>query len=181
MEEEMNSGFIYHARCLLRSKKDGEIGGKQMAKRINYMKKNHVTCQIYTLFYVELRCWNWILKTLYIINTFQASSVWGFLLRPVLIPQKSNKQFVHDVWSHFNLILVRIKLGVCGENQRGKRRKEKQNINHSFHFSYSVKEPHDEGLRGQPENTSVAKWGEKNTHEEFSYPLRLTVLGRRVK
>lgn len=78
VEEEMNFGFIYHALCLLRSKKDGEKRGKQMAKRINYMKKNHVTCQIYTLFYVELRCWNWILKTLYIINTFQTSSVWGF-------------------------------------------------------------------------------------------------------
>ena len=146
VEEEMNSGFIYHARCLLRSKKDGEIeggGGEQMAKRINYMKKNHVTCQIYALFYVELRCWNWILKTLYIINTFQASSVWGFLLRPGLMPQKSNKQFVHDIWSHFNLALVRIYLGVPSDWQKTmsmwweseeKRREEKRSIKHSFHL-----------------------------------------------
>lgn len=61
------------------------------------------------------------------------------------------------------------------------RGKKKKSINHSFHLSYSVKEPYDEGLRGQPENTSVVKWREKNTHEEFSYPLRLMVLGRRVK
>lgn len=106
--KEWTLGSSITLNASLKGKKDGEIGGKQMAKRINYRKKNHVTCQIYTLFYVELRCWNWILKTLYIINTFQASSVWGFLLRPVLKPQKSNKQFVHDICSHFNLTLVRI-------------------------------------------------------------------------
>lgn len=60
-------------------------GGKQMAKQINYTKKNHVTCQIYTLCYVVLgffpssngaHFWNWILKTLYIINTLHTSSIY---------------------------------------------------------------------------------------------------------
>lgn len=55
------------------------------------------------------------------------------------------------------------------------------------------------GLRGWTESASVAKWGERrgmkeerekkkknkhahtHTHKEFSYPLRLRVLGRRVK
>lgn len=49
----MNSAFIYHTSCLLRSTKD-EKGGKQMAKQINYKKKNHITCQIYTLLYVAV-------------------------------------------------------------------------------------------------------------------------------
>lgn len=154
-----------------------------MAKRINYMKKNHVSCQIHTLFYVVPPRWNWILKTLYIINTFQASSAPGFLLRPVRTPWRSKKLFARDIRCCFNLTLARvgvIQLGAppgsrCLRRESEEKRRE---VNHTFHLSHSVKEPRDEGLRGRPENTSVAKWGEKNTHGEFSYPLRLGVLGR---
>ena len=39
---------------LHKKKKKEKKGGKQMAKQINYTKKNHVTCQIYTLFYVAV-------------------------------------------------------------------------------------------------------------------------------
>ena len=72
---------------LHKKKKKEKKGGKQMAKQINYTKKNHVTCQIYTLFYVAVflsflffssdgaHFRNWILKTLYIINTLHASSI----------------------------------------------------------------------------------------------------------
>lgn len=64
-----------------------------------------------------------------------------------------------------------------------KRKRDKSSIDHTFHLRISKKkEPHDVGLRGQTDGNSVADWGEKNhTHEEFSYPLRLRVLGRRVK
>lgn len=54
VEGKMNSTrFIYHTSCLQCSTKD-EKRGKQMANQINYTKKNHVTCQIYTLFYVAV-------------------------------------------------------------------------------------------------------------------------------
>lgn len=82
---------------------------KQMAKQINYMKKNHVTCQISTLSCVAVSVffsysgthfWDWILKTLYIINTLHASSIqprWDlffFLFRLCFDETKSNKHTV---------------------------------------------------------------------------------------
>lgn len=46
---KMNSPrFIYHTRCLPCSTKDEKMG-KQMAKQINYTKRNHVTCQIHSV------------------------------------------------------------------------------------------------------------------------------------
>lgn len=58
-----------------------------MTKQINYTKKTHVTCQIYGV----LCCWaflcfqqhtflDWILQTLYIINSLRALSFYPFFL-----------------------------------------------------------------------------------------------------
>lgn len=57
---------------------------------------------------VEIGFWKpYILLTPFKPHQFEVS-----FLRPVLMPQKSNKEFVHDFCSHFNLRLVRIWLGV---------------------------------------------------------------------
>lgn len=52
-KNELHQVHLSHQLPLLCSTKMKK-GGKQMAKQINYTKKNHVTCQIYTLFFVAV-------------------------------------------------------------------------------------------------------------------------------
>lgn len=150
-----------------------------MAKQINYMKKDHVTCQIHTLFYVWLCCWNWILKTLYIINTFQASSFSGFLLRHVLMLQKSNKLLVCYICSRFNLTLLRvdvIQLGVPSHSQwimpmvriTGKKKRRKEKNQPHFPFKTLSKRTPWWGLkRPAKKHQSSQVGGEKYTWRVF--------------
>lgn len=115
VEGKMNSRFIYHTRCLLRSTKD-EKRGKQMAKQINYTKKNHVTCQIYTLFYVavfffscivEIEFWKpYTLLTPFMLHQFiEVDSFFPFSVS--MAQNLINTVFVHGIYALFNLTLER--------------------------------------------------------------------------
>lgn len=180
-----------------------------MAKQINYTKKNHVTCQIYTLLYVAVffssnssQCRNWILNNLYIINTLRASSTYRgrVFISSLLcfISTKSNKLFVYDIYALFTFTFYiyisknqcntwnpkessfKLTLGGGGgggggeggaEVQEGRVR-EKWSINHTFCSSRSkakrqTKEPHEVGLRGWMDSTSVAKCEKKYTWRVF--------------
>ncbi len=164
--------------CLLRSTKN-EKRGKQMAKQINYRKKNHVTCQIYTLFYVAV-------SFLPVAHIFKIE-FWkpNTLLKPFMLHQftevdsffcscfdepKSNKHGV-CLW-HWGSFLILPSESQClmlsstgsplnsqwGEKNQNKREREKSSINHTSHLSHSTKKPHDVGLRGRTDSTTVANW-----------------------
>lgn len=171
----------------------------------------------YTLCSMSLFCFfssngahfrNWILKTLYIINTLHASSIYRgrffFFFPPlrslsVLVRQNLiNTVFVRGINVFFvffksgivraNATLNEIQQGVPWDSQwvggregvRTRGRESERKIKHQPHFPFKSlkKEPHDVGLRGWTDSTSVVNWGKKI---EFSYPLRLRVLGRKVK
>lgn len=178
----MNSAFIYHTSCLLRSTKD-EKGGKQMAKQINYKKKNHVTCQIYTLLYVAVffpptssHCRNWILKNLYIINTLHAPSTYRVPPLRCFVSTKSNILFVYVIHALFTFTLARheiqkrvplnsywVALGRKKSDAsilpfKPLKGKKETNIK---------KEPHEVGLRGWAENSSCGLVGKKIHMKSF--------------
>lgn len=182
-----------------------------MARQINYIKKNHVTCQIYTLFSPTFRdadiFENWIFSSLYIINKRHAPLVYKDLLFIALLHRFTrqnliNTVFVTGTYLFFFLIahiesqchmswnrkpLQRHNGWVQGrnqnrrtQNQRGQKKRKSQKNQAHFPLKWLKGKPHDGGLRAWTGSKSMSE-GRENTHEEFSYPLRLRVLGRRVK
>lgn len=73
-----------------------------MARQINYIKKNHVTCQIYTLFSPTFRdadiFENWIFSSLYIINKRHAPLVYKDLLFIALLHRFTRQNLINTVF-----------------------------------------------------------------------------------
>lgn len=182
-----------------------------MARQINYIKKNHVTCQIYTLFSPTFRdadiFENWIFSSLYIINKRHAPLVYKDLLFIALLHRFTRQNLINTVFvtgtylffffnrTHWKSMPHELEqkapsktqwVGTRKESEQedakskgAKKENHKKNQAH-FPLKWLKGKPHDGGLRAWTGSKSMSE-GRENTHEEFSYPLRLRVLGRRVK